>query len=333
MRAAGRIIRTLIGGLAFALIAGLSPHSGAESPSTVAAIHLSEECRVNGDEIRLGQLGRIAGSDAGWVRELQGLVVGRAPLPGRSRFITRDYVMLRLRQFGLEPDRFRLGGAEKIRVHRQGNEISVAQLRRIVAEYFRRNSPWPEADVRVRGLQVVSADRMLPAGDVRYTVQPPAYTESPRNLAMQIHFEVDGVYRKELRVFVELEVMAPAVVVRRPIGRGKPLDPADVDVETRNLADLPAGTLRRLEEVFGQRATRNLYPGTVLRADMVEVPPLVKRGDTVLIVAETKGLKITAVGEVKAAAGRGDRVQVLNLDSRKRIYARVLDKNTVEVDF
>lgn len=305
----------------------------AAAATAAAGIHLFEQGRVDGESIRLGDLARVDGSDAGWVRELRGLVVGSAPLPGRTRVITRDYVRLRLRQFGLEPDRLSFGGAERVRVHRRGNEVDVEKLQRIVSDYFRNNCPWPGAEVRVKALQVVSADRMLPVGRVRYFVEPPQYVESPRNLAMQVRFEVDGRYRKEIRVFVDLEVMAPAVVVRRPVGRGKPLDTRDLGVEIRNLADLPAGTLRRIEDVLGQRATRSLYPDTVLRSDMIEIPPLVKRGDAVVIVAESEGLKITAAGEVKSAGGAGDRVQVVNLDSRKRIYARVVDKNTVAVDF
>jgi flagella basal body P-ring formation protein FlgA len=298
-----------------------------------AVIHLSATGRVDGEEMRLGDLAHIEGHNPRWVRELQGLVVGSAPLPGRSRVITRDYVMLRLRQFGLETDRIAVVGADRVKVHRRGNEIDMEKLRSIVAEYFRKNAPWPGAEVRVQRLQVVSADRMLPVGRVRYFVEPPAYTESPRNLAMQVRFEVDGNYEKEIRIFVDLEVMAPAVVVRRPVGRGKPLDPEDVGVEIRNLADLPGGILGSVEAVLGQRATRNLYPDTVLRTDMIEIPPLVKRGDAVVIVAESEGLKITAAGEVKSAGGAGDRVQVVNLGSRKRIHARVVDQNTVAVDF
>ena len=65
----------------------------------------------------------------------------------------------------------------------------------------------------------------------------------------------------------------------------------------------------------------------------MEFPPLVKRGDVVMIVAETNGLKITALGQVKKKGARGDRIPVVNFESQKVLYARVMDANTVKVDF
>jgi flagella basal body P-ring formation protein FlgA len=60
---------------------------------------------------------------------------------------------------------------------------------------------------------------------------------------------------------------------------------------------------------------------------------LVKRGDLVVIIAESKGLKITTRGQVKKKGRLGEQIPVVNLDSNKVLYARVIDANTVKVDF
>jgi flagella basal body P-ring formation protein FlgA len=87
------------------------------------------------------------------------------------------------------------------------------------------------------------------------------------------------------------------------------------------------------EEVLGKRTKRAINTDEVLRTDHIELPPLVKRGDVVSIIAESDGLRITALGEVKKKGCRGERIRVLNLDSKKCIYACVLDSKTVRVDF
>jgi len=51
------------------------------------------------------------------------------------------------------------------------------------------------------------------------------------------------------------------------------------------------------------------------------------------MVAESGGLKISTQGEARQRGAKGDRIKVMNLDSRKSIYARVVDRNTVRVDF
>jgi len=53
----------------------------------------------------------------------------------------------------------------------------------------------------------------------------------------------------------------------------------------------------------------------------------------VLIIAESEGLKVTALGKAKEKGRRGEMIRVLNIDSRKSIYARVLDSSRVKVDF
>ena len=48
---------------------------------------------------------------------------------------------------------------------------------------------------------------------------------------------------------------------------------------------------------------------------------------------KTNGLKITALGQVKKKGARGDRIPVVNFESKKVLYARVMDANTVKIDF
>ena len=88
-----------------------------------------------------------------------------------------------------------------------------------------------------------------------------------------------------------------------------------------------------VDNVVGKRTTRAIKAGVILRTDMVELPPLVKRGDVVVIIAESEGLKVTALGKAKHRGHRGEKIAVENLDSRKEVFARVLDASTVKVDF
>ena len=52
-----------------------------------------------------------------------------------------------------------------------------------------------------------------------------------------------------------------------------------------------------------------------------------------VIVVETSGLKITTLGQVKKKGRLGESIPVMNYDSKKILYARVLDSSTVKVEF
>ena len=66
---------------------------------------------------------------------------------------------------------------------------------------------------------------------------------------------------------------------------------------------------------------------------MLERPPIVERGDMVMILAESGGLRVTVPGKILEKGYRGQLVQVQNTMSRKNIYAKVIDEATVMVDF
>ena len=102
---------------------------------------------------------------------------------------------------------------------------------------------------------------------------------------------------------------------------------------SRNVAALPQDVLLEGEEVVGLRTTISLNGQEVLRKSMVEVPPLVKKGDRVLLLFENAHFRITTLGELKEGGRRGERVRLLNVTSNREVYGRVLDASTVQVDY
>jgi flagella basal body P-ring formation protein FlgA len=148
-----------------------------------------------------------------------------------------------------------------------------------------------------------------------------------------INFDVNGKFYKRVWAAATVEVFSDVVVTKKPLGRYKHITEDDIEVQRMDLANLPSDVLTDPEAVLGKRTKRAIAAQTVLRPNLVEFPPLVKRGDVVVIVAETKGLKITTLGEVKKKGRIGERIPVTNYDSKKIIYARVVDANTVKVEF
>ena len=301
-------------------------------PAAEIAITLRPEAEVLGADIRLGEVAEIACAETELRRRLEGLVIGKAPLPGRSRPITADYVRLRLRQLDIGVDRMVLGGAERIEVSMPGVAVSEEQVRQIVNGFLKTSGIWGDAEVKVAEL-TISADRTLPKGRATYRVLPPRHMRSLGTVPLSVVFDVDGRFQKTIRATARVEALAPVVVAARPIGRLKPISTDDLKMEKMNLAELPTGVMTDADDIIGKRARRNIDAGDILRPDLIEMPPLVKRGDMVVIVAESKGIKVTATGEVKSDGLRGEQVKVVNLDSNKRFSARVVDKKTVMVDF
>ena len=95
-----------------------SPKSSSEDHSTSSAqsvITLKKSARVTSPRITLSQVAEISAPPE-LVAKIGAIDIGRTPLPGRGRFITRGYIKIRLRAAGIDPDAFIFEGPEAVEV-------------------------------------------------------------------------------------------------------------------------------------------------------------------------------------------------------------------------
>jgi len=296
-------------------------------------VRISPKAEISGDRILLSQVADIAGPDRLFISRLGSIDIGKAPLPGRKKLIEARQILARMnKSTGGLPADIGLEFPERLEVSRASVKIKKTKIEEIASAWVLERVPWDLENVKVAKVRV-NGDIVLPKGRITCKVISPGALDFLSTMALSIEFFVDGKPAKRAWVTLNLEVISPVVVLRRPMGRHQPIGSEDVTIVLKDLARLPTGIYTDPEEVIGMRVKRTLHGNTVLRKDLVELPPLVNRGDMVMIIAEAGALRITARGEVKSRGCKGERISVVNLDSRKRVFARVLDSRTVRVEF
>ena len=302
------------------------------SAANITSIKILKKAEIEDDKMLLGEIAMIKGEDPEFIQKLRAIVIGRAPLPGNSRQIDEHYIKIRLKQSGVDLSRIMLEVPQKNKISRSFIEISRERIEKIALDFIYRKIPYEKNRTRIKQIQV-NRIPVLPKGRVTYKVVPPKDMDFLGLIPLSIFFSVNGCFQKKVMVTVDIEVLTEVVVVKKPLGRYKMITEDDVYLQKRDMSNLPSNIITNPEDVLGKRAKRAIDAKTVLRTDLIEFPPLVRRGDVVSIIAETDGLRITALGEVKEKGCKGERIRVVNLDSEKGIYARVFDSNTVVVDF
>ena len=292
-----------------------------------------EKAEISDDNIVLGKICTVNGMNGPLVARIEKIVLGRSPLPGSTRRIDDDYIRLRLKQAQVDLSQIRLLIPQNIIVVRESVVISREEIKGAVSDFIYANIPWDRDRVRINNIQV-SQDVTLPKGKIAYRIEPLKNSDFKGKVAFPIHFNVNGLFQKRILVTAHISVLTNVVVAKRPVRRYGRITEEDIELREKDLARMPSNIITDPDEVLGKRAKRAIGADTVLRPDLIEYPPLVKRGDVVMVVAESAGLRVTALGVVSEREGRrGERIKVENLDSKKSIYARVLDSKTVEVDF
>jgi flagella basal body P-ring formation protein FlgA len=211
-------------------------------------------------------------------------------------------------------------------------EITRKMIEDIVMDFLNDKIPWEKSRVKIKLVQA-SNGLVLPNRPYSYKVAPPGKTNYLGTVPLSIVFDIYGQSSRKVSATVKIEVETPVIVVQKPLNRNQTIAKDDVTVVSMDMADLPSNYISNIEDVVGKRTLRAMNPKEVFRTDIIEQPLMVKRNDRVSIIAESETLRITAIGEVKESGIKGDRVRVVNLNSNKEIFARVLDPKTVQVEF
>jgi flagella basal body P-ring formation protein FlgA len=287
---------------------------------------------VDTDAVRLSDIAAFTGLSPLQAKTLGAVVVATSPQPGQTRFVGVDYIRIRLRQAGVDTASMFFSGPQDVRISRKAAALPTGQIERAVESAIRSRMPWKNEDVAISAITFDETIK-LPTGRLTYRIVPNRNEDYLGRTMLALHLFVDGEPVRKLWVSATIAVMADVVTVIRPLGKHQHIQRADLSVERRDLADLPADPISRIEDAVGNRVTRMVYPNTVLQPGMITLPPLVNRGDIVKIVANTGLMTITATGMVKQKGCKGEVVRVMNTDSNRIVTARVTGPGAVEVDF
>lgn len=139
----------------------------------------------------------------------------------------------------------------------------------------------------------------------------------------------ERVYRTNgtVRIGILKEVLTASV----PIKMGEPFTDDNTGYEIRDIASSNNEPLESRDMVSGKVASRYIPAGKIITVSLLKTPPVVSPGDVVEIIYDERVFSLKVGGVIKQEGARGERVRVMNVDTRKVIYATVVDSATVAI--
>lgn len=121
-------------------------------------------------------------------------------------------------------------------------------------------------------------------------------------------------------------------VPARAIARGETM--TDADLNWVEISDGRAAQfLADAEAIIGKTARRPLVAGAPLRKADLASPILIKRGASVTIILESKGIRLSQVGVALANGAKDDLIAFRNVNSDREIKAVVIAENLARAPF
>jgi flagella basal body P-ring formation protein FlgA len=133
------------------------------------------------------------------------------------------------------------------------------------------------------------------------------------------------------RVMADVQAVKDVVVANRFLRRNQILGEDDLRVSSLRLAWSDVRYLENPALGVGKRVTRSVPSSLPLTEDVLGEPYIIRHGSRITIQYLNGPLKILAVGVAKDDGAVGGYIRVANLDSRREVWARIIDGETVQV--
>ncbi len=170
-------------------------------------------------------------------------------------------------------------------------------------------------DPAVEGEAQVDAGLRLPA------CAAPLQARATGNRTVEVACPQAGGWRLFVPVTIRRE--QDVLVLARGVAAGETLTAADISSVRRDTARIAGAVLSDPQAVVGRVARRMLSAGTLLSANDVVAPRIVRRGDSVALVSRRGGVEVRMAGKALGDAGQDERVSVENLSTRRVVQGVV----------
>ena len=129
----------------------------------------------------------------------------------------------------------------------------------------------------------------------------------------------------------EIRVHDRVLVANGFLRRNTTLSATDFRAERRELSTLPSGYETDPNKLIGKQLRQAIMAGMVISPKAVKIPPAVRQGETVTLIAGQSGMQVTSSGIALNDAGIGERVRVRNETSKRVVEGIVVEPGRVEV--
>jgi flagella basal body P-ring formation protein FlgA len=137
---------------------------------------------------------------------------------------------------------------------------------------------------------------------------------------------LDSLVYLPVRVHVEYRVP----VTNRAIRSGEILQASDFELKWMD-ANATGSSPVSLDAVVGAQSRSFIASESVIQASQIQPPQLVRRGDRVKVQVSMSGILVSTIGIAQEGGSFGQNIRIMNMESRRELFATVTGAQMAEV--
>ena len=210
--------------------------------------------------------------------------------------------------------------------------LTADEIEKNAVDHLVKALPWDKESLEIN-IYYQGKDIPLPPGKKDLIFKIIGSSQRAGRIPMILEIRINDQFQKRIRLNTRVLVSQKVIKTIRAVRRGEILSNNEIRMETIQTERPSKNAITNIDYALGYEATRNLSVGKILTPTLIKRPALGNRGDKILIMAEKGGMTITTPGILKEDGYENAMVRVLNMESKKIIYGRLVDSNTVKVSF
>jgi len=151
--------------------------------------------------------------------------------------------------------------------------------------------------------------------------------------AMSLQIECRGKNAWKIYLPLQITLWRKVLAASKPLPRGHRISADDIMAvrEAQSTSNQARYMQDQSKQLIGKILTRSQASGRPFDAKFLKAPLLVKRGQTVILLAQTASVQIRMKGSALADGAKGDLIKVKNLSSRRIIEGIVVKPGVIAV--
>lgn len=312
-------------GFAIFLIAAMGSAALASTPATVM---VRPESEVVGPSACLGEIAGIQCTDSAPAEKLRNAPICSAPLPGKTRKITRDQIIIALRKAGIDDETVDLLCPEMVRISRKASTVSGQSLFETARAFALAANSWP-GTVAVEPVRL-PPDQTVPVGKLELRARAGAGAVRKGQNSLPVEIVIDGRVYRTVHTAIRIRVFAPVLVSTQAIPRSATVSAQNARLSERDITNLP-------DDVYlgnpssGCVASVSISEGAVIRKQWLSEPAAIKSGDSVLVVVENGAIRVTDKATAVQDGRAGQRIKVRFANDGREVRGTVAEPGLVKI--
>ncbi|UTW54182.1 flagellar basal body P-ring formation chaperone FlgA [Kordiimonas sp. SCSIO 12610] len=247
-------------------------------------------------------------------------IVLKAPAPGKSMQISSYQLEKIATKYSLDWEKPEY--LKRVKLTREGTAVKIGDIQQIIKDQLDAEGISDDVAVKIFGHR---KGVYLPVTADIYDIEITEMEVSDRQdrFSATLNLPIGNDESKTLRITGSIDQIEAIPVFARTIKPGEVISEDDITWQDVSIKRISNRTISSANALIGQTVKRPIKAGKILVASDVQTPVAIAKGEQLTLIYKVGSMQLTAGARALENGGVGDIINVMNLQSRQSVEAKI----------